>query len=97
MKGYWLILRTGIADQAAQEEYSRLWAPIAEKYRARLNPSAVPPLLKESRNTERIFLVEFPSYEIAKACYDDPDYQKARIFAQRAAKRDFLIFEGQID
>lgn len=32
MKGYWLILGTEITDQAAQDEYNRLWAPIAEKY-----------------------------------------------------------------
>jgi hypothetical protein len=48
MKGYWLILGTEITDQVAQDEYNRLWAPIAEKYQVRLNPTKVPPLLKES-------------------------------------------------
>jgi len=32
MKGYWLILGAEITDQSAQNDYSRLWAPIAEKY-----------------------------------------------------------------
>jgi hypothetical protein len=32
MKGYWLTLGTAVADQSAQDEYGRLWAPIAEKY-----------------------------------------------------------------
>jgi hypothetical protein len=32
MKGYWLILGAAITDQAAQAEYGRRWAPIAEKY-----------------------------------------------------------------
>ncbi len=41
MKGYWLILGTEITDQAAQNDYNRLWAPIAEKYQARLNPTKV--------------------------------------------------------
>jgi hypothetical protein len=36
MKGYWLILGTEITDQVAQDEYNRLWAPIAAKYKARL-------------------------------------------------------------
>jgi hypothetical protein len=27
--GYWLILGTEITDQAAQNDYNRLWAPIA--------------------------------------------------------------------
>ena len=36
MKGYWLILGTEVADAAAQQDYGRLWAPIAERYGARL-------------------------------------------------------------
>jgi hypothetical protein len=39
MKRYWLILGTEITDQVAQDEYNRLWAPIAEKYQARLRAS----------------------------------------------------------
>jgi uncharacterized protein (DUF1330 family) len=96
MKGYWLILGTEITDQVAQDEYNRLWAPIAEKYQARLNPTKLPPLLKEVRNTSRVIIAEFPSYEMAKACYADPAYQEARQFALRASKRDLLIFEGEI-
>ena len=96
MKGYWLILGTKITDQVAQGEYSRLWVPIAEKFQARLNPTRVPPLLKEVRNTSRVIIVEFPSYEMAKACYEDPAYQEARQFALQASKRDLLIFEGKL-
>jgi len=96
MKGYWLILGTEITDQVAQDEYNRLWAPIAEKYQARLNPTKVPPLLKEARNTARVIIAEFPSYEMAKTCYEDPAYQEARQFASQASQRDLLIFEGDI-
>jgi hypothetical protein len=39
MKGYWLILGTEITDQVAQDEYNWPWAPIAEKYQARLRAS----------------------------------------------------------
>jgi len=56
----------------------------------------VPLLLKEARNTSRVIIAEFPSYEMAKACYEDPAYQEARQFALRASKRDLLIFEGEI-
>ena len=96
MKGYWLVLGTEVTDQAAQDAYHRLWAPIAEKFQARLNPAKVPPLLKEARNTSRVIIIEFPSYEMAKACYEDPAYQEARQFALQASKRDLLIFEGEI-
>ena len=96
MKGYWLILGTEISDQVAQDEYGRLWVPIGEKYRARLNPTKRPLLLKEARNTSRVIIVEFPSYEIVKACYEDPAYEEARRYALRASNRDLIIFEGEI-
>jgi uncharacterized protein (DUF1330 family) len=95
MKGYWLILGAEITDHTAQAEYGKLWSPIAEKYGARLNPSKTPLLLKEARGTSRVIVVEFPSYEIAKACYDDPDYQEAKRFALQASSRDLLIIEGE--
>ena len=96
MKGYWLILGNAVADQSAQADYGRLWAPIAQKYGARVNPTAVPPLLKEARSTARVVIVEFPSYEAAKACYDDPAYQEAIPFAVKASKRDLVIFQGDL-
>ena len=96
MKGYWLVLGTAITDQAAQAEYSRLWALIAEKYGARLNPSKAPPLLKEARDTARVIVVEFPSYELAKECYQDPAYEEAKRFALQASNRDLLIFGGEL-
>jgi uncharacterized protein (DUF1330 family) len=96
MKGYWLILGTAVTDQEAQGEYGKLWAPIAEKYQARLNPTTVPPLLKEARETARVIIVEFPTYELAVACYDDPAYIAAREFALKASKRDLVIVKGDI-
>jgi uncharacterized protein (DUF1330 family) len=96
MKGYWLILGGSVTDQEAQELYGKLWLPIAKQYNARINPMKVQPLLKEARDTSRVIVVEFPSYELAKACYEDPAYQEAREFALRASKRDLLIFEGEI-
>lgn len=96
MKGYWLILGTEISDQVAQSEYGRLWKPIAEKYQAKLNPQKVPPSLKEARDAHRVIVVEFPSLELAKACYSDPAYEEARRFALRASNRELLIFEGEL-
>ena len=96
MKGYWLILGTEVTDEEAQQQYSKLWAPIAEKYQARLNPTKVLPMLKETGWSTRVVVVEFPSYEQAKACYDDPAYQEARQYALQASKRELLIFEGEL-
>ncbi|RVU38695.1 DUF1330 domain-containing protein [Hwanghaeella grinnelliae] len=96
MKGYWIVLGTEVTDQAAHAEYNRLWAPIAEKYGVKINPTETPPILKEARDTARVIIVEFPTYEDAVACYEDPDYQAAKTFANKAAKRDLLIVRGEI-
>lgn len=96
MKGYWIVLGTEVTDQVAQAEYGRLWAPIAEKYQVKINPTEVPPILKEARDTARVIIVEFPTYDDAVACYEDPDYQKAKAFANKAAMRDLLIVKGEI-
>ncbi len=96
MKGYWLIIGTEIADQEAQQEYGRLWKPLAEKYQARINPLSVPPVLREVRDAARVTVVEFPSYEIAAECYDDPDYQEALQLALKASKRELVLLKGDL-
>ena len=97
MKGYWIILGTAVTDQAAQEEYGRLWRPIAERYDAKINPAKVPPVLKEARDTARVIIVEFPTYDAALACYEDPAYQEAKKMANKAARRDLLIIKAEIE
>lgn len=96
MKGYWLILGSEITDHDAQAAYSALWAPIAERYKARLLRGDGAPQLLEGRDTARVLLVEFPDITSARACYDDPEYQIAKTTALRASRRDLLIFEGEL-
>ena len=96
MKGYWIIFGTAISNPDAQAHYGKLWRPIAEKYQARLAPLGVAPSLQEARDTERVLVVEFPSYETAKACYADPAYAEAREFARKASERELLILEGDL-
>ncbi|TPE52463.1 DUF1330 domain-containing protein [Amaricoccus solimangrovi] len=96
MKGYWLILGTEITDQAAQAEYGALWAPIAKRYGARLVSVSEAARLLEARDASRMLLVEFPSHEAARACYEDPAYEAARVFAAKAAKRSLVLLRGEL-
>lgn len=96
MKGYWLILGGEVTDATAQAEYGRLWTPIAAKYDARIIRGEQAPELKEGRNTTRVLVVEFPSLDAARACYDDPAYVEACTWANKAAMRDLVIFEGEV-
>lgn len=95
MKGYWIILGSDVTDQAAQQEYGRLWAPIGERYGARVR-SLDAGVLVESRSSRRVLAVEFPSYEQAQACYKDPAYTQAKEFALRASQRELIIIEGDL-
>lgn len=90
MKGYWIILGATVTDTEAQQEYGRLWGPIAAKYGATLKQLA-PGALVESHTSSRVLAVEFASYTQAKACYDDPAYTEAKAFALRAAPRELII------
>ena len=96
MKGYWVIVADAIGDEAARNEYVRLWKPIAEKYLAKVNPANISPVLKETRTGVRVTIVEFPSLEAAKACYDDPAYAEAKVFAIKSAGRDLIIVAGDL-
>lgn len=96
MKGYWLILGSAITDPTAQEDYGKLWAPIAAKYGARLVRDPKDLRLLEGRDTARVLLVEFADLATAQACYDDPAYAVARAKAHEASRRDLVIFAADL-
>jgi len=95
MKGYWLILSDSAKDQEAQAMYGKLWTPIAEKYSAKFKVLNTQTVLMETCGYTRTLIVEFDSYSQALACYQDEAYQAAKVFAQKASKREFLILEGE--
>lgn len=96
MKGYWVVLGAAVTDTEAQQTYGALWAPIAAKYQARLITGGSSLDLREGPGIARALLVEFPSLEMAQACYDDPDYRQALPFALRASNRHLIVLEGEI-
>lgn len=96
MKGYWIVLGRSVTDTDAQETYRKLWAPIAEKYQAKLKVMDNAAVLKEQHETQRVLVVEFPSYQAAIDCYEDASYQEAKQFALQASQRELLIVAGDI-
>lgn len=96
MKGYWIVLGSEVTDPDAQQAYGKLWAPIAEKFGAKLKSLDPGAVLKEAETTRRVVVVEFPSYERALACYADPAYDEAKQHALKASKRELLIVEGDL-
>jgi uncharacterized protein (DUF1330 family) len=96
MKGYWIVLGSDIADQQAQHEYAKLWTPLAAKYGAQLKALDAPTVLLEVQSTRRLTIVEFPTYEQAKACYADPAYVDAKVHALNASEREVLLLKGDL-
>ncbi len=97
MAGYWVVRTSDIADEEAYQEYSRHWAPIAEKYGASflVGPQGRHEA-REGPDFPRVLVVEFPSYEQAVACYDDPDYQESLPFSRICfTERDLVIVESE--
>ncbi|MEK6348194.1 MAG: DUF1330 domain-containing protein [Burkholderia sp.] len=94
MKGYWVVLGGDVTDADAQKQYGALWAPIAEKYQAKLKVLDAATVLAEAVGTKRVLLVEFPSLDAARACYADSAYQEAKAVALKAYQRELLIVEG---
>jgi uncharacterized protein (DUF1330 family) len=95
LKGYWIIFGSDVIDSDAQQEYGRLWAPIGKKYGAKIRVLE-PGSLVETQSSKRVLAVEFPSYEQAKACYNDAAYGEAKQFALRASSRELIIIEGDL-
>ncbi len=94
MAGYWIVRGSEIRDQEAFDEYARLWSPIGERYEATFVAGRNRHQTREGEECARITLVEFPSFEQAIACYDDPEYQAALKYAHKAYDRELVIVEG---
>ena len=94
MAGFWIVQGSAVKDQEAFDEYARLWDPIGERYGATFIAAGRQHETREGGDYARVVLIEFPSYEKAVACYDDPEYQAALLYARKAYDRHLVIVEG---
>lgn len=97
MAGYWVVKGT-VVDDAAYQEYAKLWKPIAQRYAAKVLAGTASHQTREGADFARVLVIEFPSYAQALACYDDMDYQQAMQWARAAydpaQPRELVIVEG---
>jgi len=94
MPGYWIVRASAVENQEAFDEYVRLWPEIAKRYNARALAGRARFEAPEGDKPARVTVIEFPTYEDALACYEDPVYREALPFVNKAGKRDLLIVEG---
>lgn len=94
-KGYW-IAHVNITDPERYKNYVAANAAPLKKYGARF-------VVRNGTNTvpegqllagRRHVVIEFESYEAAKACYHSPEYQAAVRIREEAGTGDIVIIEG---
>jgi uncharacterized protein (DUF1330 family) len=94
MCGYWIVSGRSLGDAGAAQAYADLWKPIAEKFGAVFLAGPHGHTCKEGTDSERLFIVRFPSYTDAVECYESPQYQAALPHAARAYVRTLFIVPG---
>ncbi len=93
-KGYW-IAHVKVTDPERYKDYVAANAKAFEKYDAKF---LVRGGANEVRNGDLPFdrhvVLEFESYEVAKACYDSPEYKAAEIIRNEASEGYVVVIEG---
>ena len=93
-KGYFLSAHRREADPKKRAEYLKLAGPAIEKAGGKVLASTNNISAYENGKAEQTVLVEFDSFEKAKAAYESDEYKKALKALDGGADRDLRIFEG---
>jgi uncharacterized protein (DUF1330 family) len=93
-KGYW-VAHVKITNPERYKDYVAANAAAFAKYKARfLVRNGKHEVVKGNLVERRNVVIEFDSYETAKACHDSPEYQAAAKIRDEASTADLMIIEG---
>lgn len=92
-KGYW-IAHVTVNDPANYPKYREQVGPIVKAHGGRFLTRGGKFESPEGSPHERHVIVEFDSYEKAKACYVSPEYQAAVQIRFACATSNFYLVEG---
>ena len=92
-KGY-IIGHITVTDPEGYPEYVAKDTPILESHGARFVVRGGRQEVREGEAGQRTVVIEFDSFEAAKAAYDDPDYQAVADIRRRCAESMILLVEG---
>ncbi len=94
MTAYFIYICQEVTDRAELETYWEQIGPTLAGYDAKNVVGYTPFEQLEGDRAEGVAVVEFPSFEVAKAWYDSPAYREVRVHRQRGAKYIGLLAEG---
>jgi uncharacterized protein (DUF1330 family) len=93
-KGYW-IAHVDVRDPERYKDYVSTAKPAFEKYGANFLARGGAHEAMEGTGRGRNVVIEFPSFQAAKDCYNSPEYQAAKAIRVTVADADMVIVEGQ--
>lgn len=92
-KGYW-IAHVTVKDPEGYKRYQAANGVAFEKYNGRFLVRAGASETKLGDFKSRHVIIEFPSYQAARDCYESPEYQHAIAERGDAGEVDLVIVEG---
>jgi uncharacterized protein (DUF1330 family) len=92
-KAYWIV-RVSVRDQNRYPEYLAVAGPAFEKFGAKFIVRGGAFETMEGHARERNVVVEFADRATAIACYQSPEYQRAKAIRQACADADFIVVDG---
>jgi uncharacterized protein (DUF1330 family) len=92
-KGYW-IAHVTVKDPETYKGYFAANAEVFKKWNAKFLVRGGKYEVRKGPEHQRHIVLEFESFEVAKACYDSPEYKAAAAIRDRAADVAVVIVEG---
>jgi len=93
-KGYW-IAHVKVKNPDRYKDYVAANAVAFKKYNARFIVRGGKSEQRAGTEIgERHVVIEFESYEVARACYDSPEYKIAAAIRDEASEASVIIIEG---
>ena len=93
VKGYWIV-HISVNDTDVYKDYAAAVAAPLARFGGRYVVRAGRNTVAEGVLRDRHVVIEFPSYEAALACYESPEYRKAKGIRDDASQGDLVIVEG---
>ncbi|MCV2863370.1 DUF1330 domain-containing protein [Defluviimonas sp. WL0075] len=93
MSAYW-IAHVTVTDPDAYADYRQAAAGVFERHGGRFLARGGDSAHLEGQDFARHVVIEFPTLDAARACYDSPEYAAARSRRQGACLTQIVIVDG---
>ncbi|MEP9374488.1 DUF1330 domain-containing protein [Mesorhizobium sp. KR1-2] len=92
-KGYW-IARVDVRDPEGYKGYVATAKPAFERFGANFLARGGSHEVVEGPGRARNVVIEFPSLQAARDCYNSAEYQAAKAIRQKIADGEIVLVEG---